>query len=71
MNETDEDDLSTHQRIALKVLSLRQMTTWNMLDLFEREAKRWRSQVYYIGQHCDALRSGMAGRRQFPVLEGY
>ncbi|NET52326.1 MAG: hypothetical protein F6K09_27635 [Merismopedia sp. SIO2A8] len=40
MSETYEaEDLTTHQRIALKVLSLRQMTDWKMLDLFEREAE--------------------------------
>ena len=40
MSETYEaEDLTTHQRIALKVLSLRQMMDWKMLDLFEREAE--------------------------------
>lgn len=40
MSETYEaEDLITHQRVALKVLSLRQMMDWKVLDLFEREAK--------------------------------
>ena len=40
MSETYEaEDLNSYQRVALKVLSLRQMTEWKTLDLFEREAK--------------------------------
>ena len=40
MSETYEaEDLTSHQRVALKVLSLRQMTEWKTLELFEREAK--------------------------------
>ena len=40
MSETYEaEDLITHQRVALKVLSLRQMMDWKVLDLFEREAE--------------------------------
>lgn len=32
-------DLKTHQRVALKALSLHKMNDWKVLELFEREAK--------------------------------
>ena len=31
-------DLKTHQRVALKSLSLQKMNDWKVLELFEREA---------------------------------
>lgn len=31
-------DLQTHQRVALKALSLQKMNDWKVLELFEREA---------------------------------
>lgn len=35
----EAEDLETHQSVALKVLSLRQLNDWKALELFEREAK--------------------------------
>jgi len=35
----EAEDLTNNQRVALKVLSLRQVTDWKVLELFEREAK--------------------------------
>ena len=32
-------DLENSQKVAIKVVSLRQMTDWKILELFEREAK--------------------------------
>lgn len=33
------EDLTSGEQVALKVLSLRQMGDWKVLELFEREAK--------------------------------
>lgn len=35
----EAEDLSNYKRVALKALSLRQITDWKVLELFEREAK--------------------------------
>ena len=35
----EAEDLTNNQRVALKVLYLRQVTDWKVLELFEREAK--------------------------------
>lgn len=35
----EAEDITSNQRVALKVLSLRQVTDWKVLELFEREAK--------------------------------
>ncbi len=35
----EAEDLTNYQRVALKVVSLRQAKDWKILELFEREAK--------------------------------
>ncbi len=35
----EAEDLTNYQRVAIKVLSLRNITEWKVLELFEREAK--------------------------------
>ncbi|MBE9040958.1 serine/threonine protein kinase [Oscillatoriales cyanobacterium LEGE 11467] len=35
----EAEDLTNYKRVAIKVLSLRQVQDWKVLDLFEREAK--------------------------------
>ncbi len=35
----EAEDLQTQQRVAIKVLSLRRMADWKVLELFEREAR--------------------------------
>lgn len=35
----EAEDLTNYQRVAIKVLSLSQLTDWKSLDLFEREAR--------------------------------
>ena len=35
----EAEDVTNNRRVALKVLSLRQVTDWKVLELFEREAK--------------------------------
>lgn len=35
----EAEDLTTYKRVALKVLSLKKLTDWKALELFEREAK--------------------------------
>jgi len=35
----EAEDLTNHKPVAIKALSLRQLTDWKALELFEREAK--------------------------------
>jgi eukaryotic-like serine/threonine-protein kinase len=63
-------DLHNNQQVALKALSLRRLTDWKVLELFEREAKVL-SQLNHPGipQYLDYFQIDTAQDRQFYLVQ--
>ena len=64
------EDLESKKRVALKVLSLRRMTDWKNLELFEREAKVM-AQLNHpdIPRYLDYFQTDSDGDRSFYIAQ--
>jgi hypothetical protein len=64
------DDLKTGQQVALKALSLRRMTDWKTLELFEREAQIL-SQLHHpaIPRYLDYFQTDTSRERGFYIAQ--
>jgi serine/threonine protein kinase len=66
----EAQDLQNSQRVALKALSLRRMSDWKMMELFEREA-RILSQLNHpaIPRYLDYFQVDTAQDRSFYIAQ--
>ncbi|HAX77175.1 MAG TPA: serine/threonine protein kinase [Cyanobacteria bacterium UBA11372] len=66
----EAEDLRNSQRVAIKALSLRRMTDWKVLELFEREAKVL-SQLNHPGipRYLDYFQVDAPSDRQFYLVQ--
>lgn len=66
----EAEDLQTQQRVALKALSLRRMTDWKTLELFEREARTLEQLDHpAIPHYLDSFEADIEGERTFYIVQ--
>lgn len=64
------EDLTNYQRVALKVVSLRQTTEWKIIELFDREAKILQNLDYPgIPKYLNSFQEETADDRRFYLVQ--
>jgi len=66
----EAEDLTNHQPVAIKALSLRQLTDWKALELFEREAKILATLNHpAIPKYLDYFQTDTSSDRRFYLVQ--
>ncbi len=66
----EAEDLTNHQPVAIKALSLRQLSDWKALELFEREAKVLATLNYpAIPKYLDYFQTDTSSDRRFYLVQ--